>query len=131
MSSSRSAFSALKPKTLPMIDEVRFAIEPSSKRSRSYAMRAMYCPSAPGAGRGALDRVDPGLRRDAKSREHVGRLRLVIRGVVAHLGIRSDTRAPAATPGPGVRRGRGSRALCRRVRGHRPPRLDARTHGYK
>ena len=38
MSSSRSALSALKPKTLPMIDEVRLAIEPSSKRSMSYAM---------------------------------------------------------------------------------------------
>jgi hypothetical protein len=35
MSSSRSDFSALKPKTLPMIDEVRFAIDPSSKRSMS------------------------------------------------------------------------------------------------
>ena len=35
MSSSRSDFSALKPKTLPMIEEVRLAIEPSSNRSRS------------------------------------------------------------------------------------------------
>ncbi len=50
MSSSRSARSALKPKTLPMIEEVRFAIDPSSKRSRSYAMRAMYSPSRPGTG---------------------------------------------------------------------------------
>ena len=35
MSSSRSAFSALKPNTLPMIEEVRLAIEPSSNRSMS------------------------------------------------------------------------------------------------
>jgi hypothetical protein len=35
MSSSRNALSALKPKTLPMIDDVRFATEPSSKRSMS------------------------------------------------------------------------------------------------
>jgi len=35
MSSRRSALSALKPKTLPMIDDVRLAIEPSSKRSMS------------------------------------------------------------------------------------------------
>jgi hypothetical protein len=31
-----------------MIDEVRFAIEPSSKRSMSYAIRAMYWPGVPG-----------------------------------------------------------------------------------
>ena len=48
MSSSRSALSALKPKTLPMIDEVRLAIEPSSKRSMSYAMYAMYWPGVVG-----------------------------------------------------------------------------------
>ena len=48
MSSRRSAFSALKPKTLPMIEDVRFAIDPSSKRSMSYAMRAMYWPGVPG-----------------------------------------------------------------------------------
>ena len=35
MSSRRSAFRALKPKTLPMIEEVMLAIEPSSNRSRS------------------------------------------------------------------------------------------------
>jgi hypothetical protein len=35
MSSSRSDFSALKPKTLPMIEEVRLAIDPSSNRSMS------------------------------------------------------------------------------------------------
>src|SRR2546421_687895 len=33
MSSRRRALRALNPKTLPMIDEVRFGIEPSSKRS--------------------------------------------------------------------------------------------------
>ena len=38
MSSSRSALSGLKPKTLPMIDAVRFAIEPGSNSARSYAM---------------------------------------------------------------------------------------------
>ena len=32
MSSRRSAFTGLKPKTLPMIDAVRLAIEPSSNR---------------------------------------------------------------------------------------------------
>ena len=35
MSSSRSAFSGLNPNTLPMIEEVRLAIDPSSKRSMS------------------------------------------------------------------------------------------------
>ena len=35
MSSRRSAFNGLNPKTFPMIDEVRFAIEPSSNRSMS------------------------------------------------------------------------------------------------
>jgi hypothetical protein len=49
MSSSRSDLSALNPKTLPMIDEVRFAIEPSSKRSMSYAIRALNW-SVPGTG---------------------------------------------------------------------------------
>ena len=32
----------LKPKTLPMIDAVRLGIEPSSNRSMSWAMEAMY-----------------------------------------------------------------------------------------
>ncbi len=41
VANTRSALSALKPKTFPMIDEVRFAIEPSSKRSRSYAMSTL------------------------------------------------------------------------------------------
>ena len=50
MSSSRRARSALNPKTLPMIDEVRFAIDPSSKRSSSYAISAMYCPGVPATG---------------------------------------------------------------------------------
>ena len=50
MSSSRSAFSALNPNTLPMIELVRFAIDPSSNRSRSYAIFAMYSPSRPGTG---------------------------------------------------------------------------------
>ena len=35
MSSSRAAFSGLKLKTLPMIEAVRLAIEPSSNRIRS------------------------------------------------------------------------------------------------
>ena len=35
MSSRRSALTALKPNTLPMIDAVRLAIEPGSNRSRS------------------------------------------------------------------------------------------------
>ena len=48
MSSRRSAFSALNPNTLPMIEDVRFATDPSSNRSMSYAIRAMYWPSMPG-----------------------------------------------------------------------------------
>jgi hypothetical protein len=33
-----------------MIEEVRLAIDPSSNRSRSYAILAMYWFSAPGTG---------------------------------------------------------------------------------
>ena len=42
MSSSLSAFRGLKPNTFPIIDAVRFAIEPGSKRSNSYAIYAKY-----------------------------------------------------------------------------------------
>ncbi len=35
MSSRRSAFTGLKPNTLPMIEAVRFAIEPGSNSARS------------------------------------------------------------------------------------------------
>jgi hypothetical protein len=50
-SSSRSAFTALKPNTLPMIDDVMFGIDPSSNRSSPYATYAMYWGgSVPGTG---------------------------------------------------------------------------------
>jgi hypothetical protein len=42
MSSKRKAFTALNPKTLPIIDAVKLASEPSSNRSSSYAMYAKY-----------------------------------------------------------------------------------------
>jgi hypothetical protein len=41
MSSSLSAFSGLKPNTLPIIDAVRLAIDPGSNSSRSYATKAV------------------------------------------------------------------------------------------
>ena len=50
MSSNRNAFSGLKPKTLPMIELVRFAMEPSSKRLRSYAIQPIHWPGALGTG---------------------------------------------------------------------------------
>ncbi len=50
MSSRRAAFNGLKLNTLPMIDAVRFAIDPSSNRSSSYAIQAKYWPSIPGTG---------------------------------------------------------------------------------
>jgi hypothetical protein len=39
-SSKRKALTALNPKTLPIIDAVKLAIEPSSNKSHSYAMNA-------------------------------------------------------------------------------------------
>jgi len=40
ISSKRKADTALNPKTLPMIDAVKFDKEPSSNKSHSYAIKA-------------------------------------------------------------------------------------------
>src|SRR5665647_925826 len=50
MSSSRAAFSGLKLNTLPMMEAVTFAIEPSSNNDKSYATQQKYWPGLFGTG---------------------------------------------------------------------------------
>src|SRR3984893_500194 len=50
MSSSRNAFSGLKPNTLPMIEDDKLAIEADSNRSKGSAMWAKYAPGDFGPG---------------------------------------------------------------------------------